>query len=193
MEDSTHNELSDPVPSPLVEQRASIIFMLFLLIVSAITATVVGFRVKSADIDRKAQLLKTYSAFGGDYAKLKTLGTSLYSEQRNAEQNTFILTYEVNERARTYGLYQVLETTPPALMDKTIKGLFTIGATESAHSTEDAWVALQEPPPPGSAATKKNMNPTAARFARQYDRYLARDTEVKLFTYLRDHEKEIVQ
>jgi hypothetical protein len=193
MEDSTQSQISEAGRSPLVEQRASIIFMLFLLIVSAITATVVGFRVKSADMDRKAQLLKTYSVFGGDYAKLKTLGTSLYSDQRTPAQNTFILAYEINERARTYGLYQVLETTPPALMDPTIKGLFAIGASESAHSTEDAWLALQEPPTPGSAATKKNMNPTAARFARQYDRYLARDTEVKLFTYLRDHEKEIVQ
>jgi hypothetical protein len=78
-------------------------------------------------------------------------------------------------------------------MEQSIKSLFTIGATESAHSTEDAWHALQEPPAPGSTAQVKNMNPSAARFARQYDRYLARDTEVKLFTYLRDHETEIVQ
>jgi hypothetical protein len=193
MQDGIQGELSDPVSSPLVEQRASIIFMLFLLVVSAITATVVGFRVKSADIDRKAQLLATYTAFGGDFQKLTTLGSSLYSDQNSAERNTFILAYEINERARAYGLYRVLETTPPPLMNTYIQSLFTIGATESAHSTEDAWHALQEPPPPGVPAPVKNMNPSAARFARQYDRYLARDTEVKLFTYLRDHQSQIVR
>jgi hypothetical protein len=193
MEDGIQGELSDPIPSPLVEQRASILFMLFLLVISAITATVVGFRVKSADMTRKAQLLETYSAFGGDFQKLTRLGTSLFSDQNSAERNTFILAYEINERARAYGLYRVLETTPPNLMERSIQSLFTIGATESAHSTEDAWRALQEPAPSGAAAPVKNVNPTAARFARQYDRYLARDTEVKLFTYFRDHQREIVR
>jgi hypothetical protein len=37
------------------------------------------------------------------------------------------------------------------------------------------------------------MNPTAARFAKQYDRYIARDTETKLYKYLVDHQGEIVR
>jgi hypothetical protein len=171
--------------APIREQRAAILFMIFLLVVSGLTATIVGYRVKSADIERKAELLAVYESLGGTFEKANTPGTTLVSGSSNPDQTTFILAYEVNSRARTHGLYRVLETTPAAIMEQAIKGLYAISASESAHTTEDAWRALQEPVgPPGAV---KNMNPKAARFARQYDRYLARDTEVKLFTFLRDH------
>lgn len=175
--------------APLLEQRGPIIFMLFLLLVSGITATVVGYRVKTADIDRKSQLLKTYEELGGSFERANSLGQSIRTNQMNPEQSTFTLVYEVNSRARTYGLYRVLETTTPEIMSMTVTALFAIGATESARSAEDARAALEEPV--GSGALVKNINPKAARFARQYDRFLARDTEVKLFTYLRDHHQEI--
>jgi hypothetical protein len=177
--------------SPLVEQRAPILFMIFLLVVAGVTATVVGYRVKSADLDRKAQLLKQYELLGGSSTQILALGNSVPVESLNPQQRTFILTYEVNSRARAYGLYRVLETTPADRMQKTVEGLYAIDATESAHSTEDALRAYQEPA--SSEAQQRNMNPKAARFARQYDRYLARDTEVKLFRYLRDHQSEITQ
>jgi hypothetical protein len=175
--------------TPLHEQRASVLFMLFLLVVSGLTATIVGYRVKSADLDRKAQLLKTYERLGGSFTQALSLGSSVFLETLTPEQQTFALAYEVNSRARAHGLYRVLETTPSALMQKTIDSLYSIDATESAHSTEDAWRAYQEPV--SAEPSVKNMNPKAARFARQYDRYLARDTEVKLFTYLRDHRQQI--
>ena len=88
-----------------------------------------------------------------------------------------------------HGLYRVLETTPTPVMQVAIKSLYTIDAKEAARSTEDAWTAFQEPV--SSTADIKNMNPKAARFARQYDRYLARDAEVKLFRYLHDHPNSI--
>lgn len=176
----------------LTEQKASVIFMLFLLIVSAVTASVVGFRVKQADLSRKAAELEVYSRLGGSFEKANTLGSSLYQEGALPERNTFVLAYEVNWRARTFGLYRVLETTPAPIMEQTIKSLFTIGATEAAHSTEDAWRAFQQPMPGTEDGTRrKNMNPEASRYSKRYDRYLARDTEVKLFTYLRDHRQVI--
>jgi hypothetical protein len=175
--------------APLREQRAAVLFMLFLLVVSGLTATIVGYRVKSADIQRKAQLLAVYESFGGSFEKANTPGTTLLSSSLNPDQATFIAAYEVNSRARTHGLYRVIETSSSEVMDQSIKSLYAITATESARSTEDAWRAFQEPV--SSAGATKNMNPKAARFARQYDRYLARDAEVKLFTFLRDHEKTI--
>lgn len=163
------------------------LFMLFLLIISGVTASVVGYRVKSADLDRKAQLLRLYESFGGSFEKAHALGETIISSARSQEHNTFIAAYEVNCRARGHGLYRVLETTPPEAMQKIIESLFAIEATEAARSTEDAWRAYQQPPPAGGAAAGvlPSSNPKAIRFAKQYDRYLARDTEVKLFRYVR--------
>lgn len=184
--------LNHPQPTTLSEQKASIIFMAFLLIVSAVTASVVGFRVKQADLTRKATELEVYTRLGGSFEKANTLGFSLFQEGAPAERNTFVLAYEVNWRARTFGLYRVLETTPALIMEETIKSLFAISATEAAHSTEDAWRAFKQPMPGTvDGSRRKNMNPEAARYARQYDRYLARDTEVKLFAYLRDRRDKI--
>ncbi len=164
--------------------------MLFLLVISGLTATIVGYRVKSADIERKATLLKVYESLGGSFASANSLGSTVLSSALNPDQTAFALAYEVNSRARAHGLYRVLETTDPAVMRQTIQSLYSIRATESARSTEDAWSAYQEPV--GPAGSVKNMNPKAARFARQYDRYLARDTEVKLFTFLRDHSTTVM-
>lgn len=173
--------------APLREQRASILFMMFLLVVSGVTASVVGYRVKSADLDRKAQLLKTYESLGGSFAQAHTLGGTLVSSTRPPEHNTFIAAYETNCRARAQGLYRILETTPPEAMPQIVQSLFSIEATEAARSTDDAWRAYQNPAATRSAAAgvRPNANPKAIRFAKQYDRQLARDTEVKLFRFMR--------
>jgi hypothetical protein len=178
---------SETIGSPLLDQRSSILFMLFLLLISGITATVVGYRVKSADIDRKEQLLQAYTQLGGSFERANSPNTSIDNEHLSDEQRTFVLAYETNSRARMHGLYSVLDATPPARMEHIIKSLFTIGALEAAHSTEDAWRAYGEPTGSGI----KNVNSKAARFARQYDRHLARDTEVKLFVYLSEHREQI--
>jgi hypothetical protein len=172
--------------APIREQRAAVLFMLFLLIVSGVTASVVGYRVKSADLDRKAQLLGAYESFGGSFAMAQELGTTRVSERLTPRQNIFVAAYEVNSRARSQGLYRVLETTSPEIMQKMIESLYAIEATEAARSTEDAWRAYQTPASTESATAgiKPNSNPKAIRFAKQYDRYLARDTELKLFRYL---------
>ena len=165
--------------------------MIFLLVISGITASVVGYRVKSADIDRKAQLLRAYESLGGSFEKAHSLGNTIDAETLRPEQQTFIRAYEMNCRARAHGLYRVLETSTPADLDEMIASLFTIEATESARSSQDAWRAFQERV--SAEPVVKNMNPKAARFARQYDRYLARDTEVKIFTYLRNHRSAILR
>lgn len=200
-----------PKPSPISEQKGSVIFMLFLLIVSALTATVVGYRVKTADTERKAQLLETYQRFGGSLSDSLYLGrTKIKNSNHNDAQNTFILAYETNSRARAYGLARVIETTDPTLARLIIDSLFRIHATEGAKSFRDAWNAYINDPittqgtleaapnqlggAGGNSPTQRPiLNPRARRFARQYDRHIARDTEVKLFLYLRNNSDKISQ
>jgi hypothetical protein len=198
-----------PKSSPISEQKGSIIFMLFLLIVSGLTATVVGYRVKTADTERKAQLLETYQRFGGSFSDSLHLGrTKIKNSNHNDAQKTFILAYETNSRARAYGLARVIETTDPNLARLIIDSLFRIRATEGAKSFRDAWDANINDPITtqstldaaanqlGSAGDNSLVqrpirNPRARRFARQYDRHIARDTEVKLYLFLRNNSGNI--
>lgn len=210
--------------SPLYEQRGSIIFMLFLLVVSGITATVVGYRVKSADMLRKNELLDTYQALGGTFADSLKLDTSLsFSDRFNDKQKVFITVFETNVRTRLHGFPNVLETIDRRLAPLAIRNLFEINATEAAKSFRDAWdsyapdIVTAKGTPQGNGEDKKTyeaeqfaaqassraqaspglitstyqstvtrppLNATALRYARQYDRHIVRDTELKLFQYL---------
>lgn len=169
---------------PIIEQRLSIIFMLLLLVVSGLTATVVGYRVKSADIDRKAQLLKHYETLGGSYQLAHQLGTSVLKLDSPTSDRRFIAVYQLNCRARAVGLYQVIETTPATELDEAIAGLYDINANDGARTLEDAWREFRTSKE-ATSSQLKGVNAKALRFAKQYDRYLARDTEVKLFRALR--------
>jgi hypothetical protein len=195
-----------PGNSPITEQKGSILFMMFLLIVSGLTATVVGYRVKTADTERKAQLLSTYENLGGSFADSLKLGSTTAKAPHLSEaQKTFILAFETNKRARLYGLARVVETTDPILAPLIVNSLFRVNATEGAKTFRDTWEAylpqiaqLQKASPTEPAANTGlaqspagRLNPRASRFARQYDRHIARDTEVKLFLYLRNNRKLI--
>lgn len=197
--------------------------MLFLLVVSGITATVVGYRVKSADIHRKNELLETYQTLGGTFGDSLKLDTSLaLSEKFNEQQKIFITTFETNVRTKLHGFPNVLEAIDSKLAPIVIQNLFEIKATEAAKSFRDAWEAyapelsiassslgehtLGEQSSEAeeverrkqadttsttnqgtdieSTAGRPPLNPTALRYARQYDRYIIRDTELKLFQYL---------
>ncbi len=188
IENSPQKSASSTSSSPIRDHGASLLFMIFLLVVSGVTASVVGYRVKSADLDRKAQLLRIYEGYGGSFEKAHLLGSTVVAPVHSPSDRTFIAAYEVNCRARANGLYRVLETTPPEMVQEMVQSLFAIGATEAAHSTEDALRAYQQPLPVNEerAGFKPSSSPKAIRFAKQYDRYLARDTEVKLFRYVRD-------
>jgi hypothetical protein len=203
-----------PRPSPISEQKGSVIFMLFLLIISALTATIVGYRVKTADTERKAQLLEAYQRIGGSFSDSLHLGsTKINTLHHNDAQKTFILAYETNSRARAYGLARVIESTDPTLARLIIDSLFRINASEGAKSFRDAWDAYINDPittrdtletttskgsasrsdgfgdnPPGQ---RRMLSPRASRFARQYDRHIARDTEVKLYLFLRNNSGNI--
>ena len=172
--------------SPIKQNWVAVVFMISLLVISGATATIVGYKVKSADRQRKAELLHAYETLGGSYEKSLALGQTILAPGFNDDQKLFVATYELNERARKIGLYQVIESSPPEALDLAQQGLMTIDASEGGLSLRDAVVAFRESPTP-----PKTLNPMAARFAKQYDRSLARDTEVKLFKYLTDHRSEI--
>ena len=177
---------TEQTSSPLRENWVAILFMVVLLVVAGGTATTVGYKVKSADRQRKQELLEAYKSLGGSYEKSLLLGQTVLAPSMNEEQKVFVSTYELNERARKIGLYQVIETSSPESLDTAQEGLMEIGASEGGLSLRDALVSFREAPTP-----PKTLNPLAARFARQYDRNLARDAEVKLYKYLTDHRMQI--
>ena len=179
---------------PLQENWAAVVFMLALLFIAGVTASVAGYRIKLADKDRKDQLMRTYQALGGTNDILITPEQSANTAPVGSARYTFLAAYEVNVRARAYGLYRCLEAFKPADVEPTIKALDTIGANDPARVLENSWRAFQERPTHSATPSPVGplANPTAARLAKKYDRYMARDVETKLFKYLADHRAEII-
>lgn len=196
MNEYAGNKTDDLTPRrsfPLSENWGAVVFMMVLLLASAITASVAGYRIKAADKDRKAQLYQAYEGLGGSRERLVNVEQTLLATHMNPEKTTFLAVYEINERARAFGLYRTLEFAKTPNVTTTITALDTIGSTDPARILEASWNALQEDP-----ATKNfphpdqgPVNPKAARISKQYSRYAARDVETKLFKYFVDHKAQI--
>lgn len=177
--------------SPLRENWVGVVFMVCLLLVAGITATVVGYRVKRADWDRKAQLLAAYEALGGNFETLMTPSQTIISPQLSHEQQVFVTTYEVNQRAREYGVFTVIDNTPREKIDFVIKSLAEIGASEASRTIDDTIKALDraqqdsalQAAPAAATPSGRERNSAAQRYARQYRRPMSRETEAKLFQY----------
>ncbi len=167
--------------------------MLALLLASAITASVAGYRIKAADKDRKAQLYQAYAALGGSRDRLVNIEQTLLSTPMSHEKTTFLAVYEINERTRAFGLYRTLEFAKSPNVTTTIAALDTIGSNDPARIVEVSWKALQEDPATASLSHPDQgpVNPKAARLSKQYSRYAARDVETKLFKYYVDHKGAI--
>jgi hypothetical protein len=184
--------ISPETDSPLKANWLALLFMASLLIISGATASVVGYKVKRADLDRKAQLLSAYERNGGSFEGLMTRTTTRVSENDSSTKSIFLATYEVNERARKIGLYSTLETLPPYVVTQAISGLELIDSKDSYFALKDTWQALQEAETAAATAgTQGAVNPKAIRLAKRYDRHHARDVEAKLFKFLVDHRAEI--
>ena len=179
--------------SPLRENRPAIVFMIVLLLVSAVTASVAGYRIKAADKDRKAQLYKVYERLGGSRERLVNIEQTLLATQMSPEKTTFLAVYEINERSRAFGLYRTLEFAKAPNVATTVAALDAIGSSDPARILEASWTALQENPATADLPHPDQgpVNPKAARISKQYSRYAARDVETKLFKYYVDHKAEI--
>jgi hypothetical protein len=153
---------------------------LCLLAAAGVTATVVGYRVKKADWDRKKQLLATYEALGGSFETLMTPSKSVLTPEQSDTQRTFASVYETNQRAREYGVFSVIDSSSAEHLTVAITSLAQIGANEASRTLEDTRKALQAAAPD----TPRSANTQAQKFARQYGRPMARETEAKLFRYL---------
>jgi hypothetical protein len=178
---------------PLRDNWVAVVFMISLLVIAGVTASIAGYRIKAADKDRKAQLLRAYEQLGGSRDILIIPEQTINQAPSDSEASTFIAAYEVNERSRALGLYRYMEGVAPASVPSTIKALDTIGANDPARVLENSWKAFEEQPT-HSAIPSKNAplaNPQAARLAKKYDRYMARDVETKLFKYFVDHREQI--
>lgn len=183
---------SQSTSSPLRDNLSAMVFMVVLLLMSAITASVAGYRIKMADKDRKAQLYAAYEGLGGTRERLVNIEQSMIASATNPVRATFIAVYEINERTRAFGLYRVLEFAKEENISKIIAGLQEIGATDHARIVKDAWAARQEDPSTANLQHPDQgpMNPKAARIAKQYTRRSARDVEAKLFKFYADNKRE---
>jgi len=176
----TSQDVTNRSSSPIKQQWSAVTFLLCLLLAAGVTATVVGYRVKKADWDRKKQLLTTYEALGGSFETLMTPSKSVLTPELSEAKRTFASVYETNQRAREYGVFAVVDSSPPENLTVAITSLAQIGATEASRTLEDTRKALQAAAPD----TPRSSNTQAQKFARQYGRPMARDTEAKLFKYL---------
>jgi hypothetical protein len=189
MDSETNTPRSRFRSSPLKENWSGVAFLLALLLAAGITATVVGYRVKKADWDRKAQLLATYEALGGSFEGLLTPSQTVLNLPLSPEQRTFAAIYEVNQRARDYGVLTVIDNSSRENVKFAITSLEEIGATEASRTFEDTLRALDEAP----SGTDRASNTEALRRARQYGRPMSRDTEAKLFKYLDQNRSKVMQ
>jgi hypothetical protein len=166
--------------SPLKDNWSAVVFMLCLLLAAGITATIVGYRVKKADWDRKGQLLATYKALGGSFETLMDPSKTILTPQLSNEQRTFVVAYEINQRAREYGVFTVIDNSSRENLALAVSSLAGIGAFEASRTLDDTIKALDGAP----HAADRTANVEAQRYARQYGRPMSRETEAKLFKYL---------
>lgn len=167
--------------------------MIGLLLASGITASIAGYRIKLADKDRKAQLSHAYQGLGGNRDRLVNIEQTLLSTPTTPQKTTFLAAYEINERARSFGLYRTLEFSKAADVATTIRSLNEIGATDPARIIEESWKAIKENPATANLSHPDQgpVNPKAARISKKYGRHAARDVEAKLFKFFVDHKNEI--
>lgn len=174
--------------SPLKRGWRGALFLVGLLLLSGISASVVGYKVKSADLERKAEMLKVYETYGGTFEGIMTLSTTKAIPNDTSLRNIYVATYELNERARKVGLYSTLETTPPYAVEVALSGLDRIGSTECYMATKESWeLFLKDKPTTPSGGIVLS----ASRIAKRYDRAHARDVEVKLFKLLTENRAEL--
>jgi hypothetical protein len=130
---------SYPPQSSLRENAWGAAFLLILLIVSGATATIVGYRVKVADMARKDELRQRYEALGGSRETLYQVGHSLGdsrppSESLDKPSENFIAVYELNERIRMNGLASTLAGMNPQQKAAAIRGLQALDMTTAADA-----------------------------------------------------------
>ncbi len=174
--------------SPLKQNWSAVVFLLALLLAAGITATVVGYRVKKADWDRKRQLLTTYQLLGGSFETSVSPSQTILGGELTAEQRIFASVYEVNQRVRDYGLLAVINSSARENVELAASSMAQIGATEASRTIEDTLKALNE----AARGAEHAENKEALRRARQYGRPMTRDTEAKLFKYLDQNRQQII-
>ncbi len=168
--------------SALKDNLASIAFMATLLLVSAVTATIVGYKIKTADRQRDGELLAAYDALRPAPLVQETSEPPVFSPTLSKEQQAFVSVFEINQAAMQRYLYSALEQMPPAEIEAAIEGSLIMGAKEASMTLREISEALKD-----KSGANGAMNLTAARLAKRYDRSLARDTETKLYKYLTDN------
>jgi hypothetical protein len=158
--------------SPEIRRETIIgsLLLLGLLLVAGITASVVGFRIKSADMEKKSELQRTYLAAGG-IPEQPLLKKAADGPLPSNAATTFVLAYELNQHIRGFGLATLLKGLPKSAWPQIVSALRTIDAPDAAFLIEDALAAAE------------SQSPDAATKARRYSSKVARYVESKIFRF----------
>jgi len=86
-----------------------------------------------------------------------------------------------------------MQASSPATTSSAIAALKEIGATDASLVVANSWAAFQEIPSTFNPEnpTAVPVNAKAARIAKKYDRYVARDVDAKLYKFLVENRAQI--
>jgi hypothetical protein len=183
---ASRNYGEDAPLNSLKRSWPAMLFLLFLLVVSGVTASVVGYKVKQADKDRRDSLTAAYQSTGGTPAILSDPALTAGRDELPSETRTFVTAYELNERVRAYGLFRTFEHTIPSRVPAIIDALKAIGATEAMNCARETWGLMTGGQAPAEDTPLGiSTNAEAIRVAGRYDRYIIRDTESHLYAFVR--------
>jgi hypothetical protein len=146
------------------------LLLLGLLLIAGITASVVGFRVKSADMEKKSDLQRTYLAAGG-VPEQPLLQKAADGPLTAGSSTTFVLAYELNQHIRGFGLSTLVASLPKSAWPQITAALKTIDAPDAAALVEDALSAAEQ------------QSPDATKKSRLYTSKVARYVESKIFRF----------
>jgi hypothetical protein len=185
----------DPASTANWESRLGFLFGIILLIVAGGTATLVGYKVKQAQIIRQAELKVMFHKLVGPPESITDSSQALtIISGESPPRRTFVAAYQLNEWVRTAGLYRALNELDRAAVPAAITALQSIGATEAFKTTQETWSLLhgiEAMVMPLSTDPLLTSPPQRARrIAKRYDRTFIRDVESKLYRFLHGNSKE---
>lgn len=162
------------------ESRIGFLFLIVLLLLAGVSASVVGYKVKTADIERKQSLQETYLAVGGVTDKPLIAGIP----EGNAplsDQQVLILVYEMNQHIRGFGLAKLLTSVPKERWKSVEDAYDRAGASEATVILRDALDSFYSSKEVSPADV--NLPAEVNKKARLYSSRVARYVEANLFKF----------
>ena len=155
------------------------LFLLTLLVVSGLTASVVGYRLKMNDYRTDRFLRQKYQEVSapGTQPSLDNFASADFASGKESKTKTFLNAYTFNQLVRAYGLVEVLDKLPPEARTRAASSLKEVDALDTAGLIDEVSKILSDP---NDAEAHKN----AGRAARRYNTRMSRGVNWMIYKYL---------